>query len=227
MKPLRRPTREDELFGDLRRAVLKPQPREQHRNAMYLPCALAVPPLSSPIAHVRRSLPHLLFLGRKCAMVRGGKAVRSRTDYILGTDRSLFKNVVVRDPRYNSDHYMVMGLLRGGTAKAHDKYIVGIRKVPMQPLRRPTQEDELFGDLRRAVLKPQPREQHRNAWIPKEFFLPRWPPQWLHWDLPPSHDVLVMRLRRPAPKESHNHVVIRVIARVPDGHIPKETAVSP
>ena len=48
-------------------------------------------------------------------MVRRGKAVRSRTDYILGTDRSLFMNVAVRDPRHNSDHYMVMGLLRGGT----------------------------------------------------------------------------------------------------------------
>ena len=70
---------------------------------------------------------------RTWAMVRGGKAVRSRTDYILGTDRCLFTNVVARDPRYNSDHYMVMGLLRGGTAKAHDKYIVGRRKVPMQP----------------------------------------------------------------------------------------------
>ena len=89
-------------------------------------------------------------------------------DCILGTDRSLFRNVAVRDPRYNLDHYMVMGLLRGGTARAHDKYIVGRQKVPMQPLRRPTQEDELFGDLRRAVLKPQPREQHRNAWISEE-----------------------------------------------------------
>ena len=101
-------------------------------------------------------------------MVRGGKAVRSRTDYILGTDRSLFKNVAVRDPRYNSDHYMVMGLLRGGTARAHGKYIAGRRKIPMTPPRRPTQEDKLFGDLRRAVLKPQPREQHRNAWISEE-----------------------------------------------------------
>ena len=53
---------------------------------------------------------------RTWAIVRGGKAVRSRTDYILGTDRRLFTNVAVRDPRYNSDHYMVMGLLRGGTA---------------------------------------------------------------------------------------------------------------
>ena len=63
---------------------------------------------------------------------------------------------------------MVMGLLRGGTAKAHDKYIAGRRKVPMQLQRRPTREDELFGDLRRSVLKPQPREQHWNAWISEE-----------------------------------------------------------
>ena len=101
-------------------------------------------------------------------MVRGGKAVRSRTDYILGTDRRLFTNVAVRDPHYNSDHYMVMGLLRGGTAKAHEKYVVGGRKVPMQIQQRPTREDHLFGDLRRAVLKPQPREQHQNAWISEE-----------------------------------------------------------
>ena len=63
---------------------------------------------------------------------------------------------------------MVMGLLRGETAKAHDKYIAGRRKIPLKPPRRPTREDKLFGDLRRAVLKPQPREQHRNAWISEE-----------------------------------------------------------
>ena len=101
-------------------------------------------------------------------MVRGGEAVRSKTDYILGTDRRLFMNVSVRDPRYNSDHYMVMGVLRGGTEKANEKYIAGRRKVPMQVNRRPTREDELFGDLRRAMLKPQPREQQRNAWISEE-----------------------------------------------------------
>ena len=30
------------------------------------------------------------------------------------------------------------------------------------------QEDKLFGDLRRAVLKPKPRETHQNAWISEE-----------------------------------------------------------
>ena len=101
-------------------------------------------------------------------MGRGEKAVRSRTDYILGTDRSLFRNVAVRDPRHNSDHYMVMGLLRGGTVQEHVRYIAGLWRIPLNPPKRPTREDSLFGDLRRAVPKPQPREQHRNAWISEE-----------------------------------------------------------
>ena len=101
-------------------------------------------------------------------MVRGGKAIRSRTDYILGTDRSLFRNVAVRDPPYNSDHYMVVGLLRVGTVREHIRYIAGRRRIPLTPPKRPTQEDTLFQNLRRAVPKPQPREQHRNAWISEE-----------------------------------------------------------
>ena len=44
-------------------------------------------------------------------MRRKGQVVRSRTDYILGTDRRLFRNFSVRDPRHNSDHYMVLGCL--------------------------------------------------------------------------------------------------------------------
>ena len=105
---------------------------------------------------------------RTWAMVRGGKTVRSRTDYILGTDRSLFRNVAVREPRYNSDHYMVVGLLKGGTAREHIRYIAGRRRIPLEPPEQPTREDTLFRDMQRAVPKPQPREQHRNAWISKE-----------------------------------------------------------
>ena len=36
------------------------------------------------------------------------------------------------------------------------------------PPKEPTKEDELFGDLRRAVPKPHEREKHRNAWISDE-----------------------------------------------------------
>ena len=37
-------------------------------------------------------------------MVREGREVRSRTGYILGTDFSLFRNVVVWYPQRVSDH---------------------------------------------------------------------------------------------------------------------------
>ena len=63
---------------------------------------------------------------------------------------------------------MVMGLLRGGTVREHIRYIAGRRRIPLKPPKRPTREDSLFRDLRRAVPKPQPREQHRNAWISEE-----------------------------------------------------------
>ena len=102
------------------------------------------------------------------SMVREGKVIRSRTDYLLGTDRSLFRNVAVRDPRHNSDHYMVVIQLRGGSAREHVRYITGKRRLPLLPPKEPTREDNLFGDLRRAMPKPHEREKHRNAWISNE-----------------------------------------------------------
>ena len=91
---------------------------------------------------------------RTWSMVRAGKVIRSRTDYLLGTDRSLFRNVAVRYPRHNSDHYMVVGQLRRGKAREHVQYIKGRRRLPLLPPKEPTREDKLFGDLRRAVPKP-------------------------------------------------------------------------
>ena len=76
--------------------------------------------------------------------------------------------MAVRDPRYNSDQYMVVGLLRGGTTRDHIRYITGRRRIPLTPPKRPTREDTLFRDLQRAVPKPHSREQHRNARISDE-----------------------------------------------------------
>ena len=71
-------------------------------------------------------------------MVRERKVIRSQTDYLLGTDRSLFRKVTVRDPRHNSDHYMVVGHLRGGTAQEYVRYIKGQRRLPLLPPKEPT-----------------------------------------------------------------------------------------
>ena len=98
-------------------------------------------------------------------MVREGKVVRSRTDYLLWTDRSLFRNVSVRDPRHNTDHFMVVGFLRSAPEQEHARYIMGRRNMPLIPPKEPTREDGIFAALRRAVPKPHVRDRHKNAWI--------------------------------------------------------------
>ena len=43
-------------------------------------------------------------------MVWMGREVRSRTDYIMGMDLRIFSKMSVRDPRHNSDYYMIFVL---------------------------------------------------------------------------------------------------------------------
>ena len=87
---------------------------------------------------------------RTWSMVREGRVVRSRTKYLLGTDRSLFRNVSVRDPRHNTNHYMVVGHLRSATARDHARLIKGRRKMALKPPTEPMREDDLFEALRKA-----------------------------------------------------------------------------
>ena len=98
-------------------------------------------------------------------MLRNGREVRSRTDYILGADRRLFSNVAVRDPRHNSDHYMVLGCLTSAPLTEHKRYLGRRKRWPVRLPGEPTRTDQLFAALRRAVPKAQPREARRNAWI--------------------------------------------------------------
>ena len=98
-------------------------------------------------------------------MIRGGKEVWSRTDYIMGTDHSLFGNVSARDPRHNSDHYMVLGCLHSASLKEHTIYLGGRNNLPLFLLTEPTREDTIFAALRRAVTKPRAREARKNAWV--------------------------------------------------------------
>ena len=101
-------------------------------------------------------------------MVWEGKVVRSRMDYLLGTDRSLFRNVSIRDPRHNTDHVMVVGCLHSAPERKHTRYIMGRRKMPLRPPTEPTREDGIFAALRRAVPKPHARDRQKNAWISEE-----------------------------------------------------------
>ena len=103
--------------------------------------------------------------GREWSMVRLGREVRSQTDYILGTDRRLFRNLAIWDPRHNSDHYMVLGCLRSAPLREHTLYLWCLARLPLRPPTTPTRKDGLFVALRRAIPKPKSREARKNTWI--------------------------------------------------------------
>ena len=105
---------------------------------------------------------------RTCCMLQQGKEVRSWTDYIFGTDRRLFGNVSVRDPRQNSDHYMVLGCLPIASLTEHKRYVGGQKKLPLRPPTELTREYNAFAALRRAVPKARQREARRKEWISTE-----------------------------------------------------------
>ena len=103
-------------------------------------------------------------------MRRQGRAVRSQTYHILGSDCSIFQNVVVRDPRHNSDQFIAVGSLPGASPREHYNYL-GIRiRLPLHPpgLQMRTRADELFSELRRAVPKWDKRAARHKSWISAE-----------------------------------------------------------
>ena len=147
------------VAGDLNTTLDDP---ENDRRGTEIVAALTEAVLEDMTAHF---LPRRRRCGRERRtwnMVREGKVVRSRTDYILGKDRSLFWNVSVRDLRHNTDHFMVLGCLCSAPTREHDKYLTGRKKLPIQPLTEPTREDGIFATLRRAVPKPHKRERRTN-----------------------------------------------------------------
>ena len=94
------------VVGDLNKTLDDP---ESDRSGTEIASALMEAGLEDMAAHF---LPRWCRWGqerRRWSMAREGNVVRSRTEYILGTDRSVFWNFSVRDLRNNTNHYMVLG----------------------------------------------------------------------------------------------------------------------
>ena len=103
-------------------------------------------------------------------MLQKGREVRSRTEYIPGTDRRLFGNVSVRDPQHNSDHYMVLGCLPSASLTEQKWYLGGRKRWPVRLPAKPTRVEKLSAALRGAIPKAQPRAARQNAWISEEMW---------------------------------------------------------
>ena len=66
-------------------------------------------------------------------MVRLGREFWSWTDYILGVEFRLFRNVLIWDPMHNLDHYLILGYIRSSTLREHTKYLGRLMRIPHGP----------------------------------------------------------------------------------------------
>ena len=81
---------------------------------------------------------------RRWEMVRQGRVVRSRKDYILGYGRLIFQNVSVQDLMRNYDHFMVVGCLRGASLREQFCYLWRKIRHLLRPTGRQTRTREAF-----------------------------------------------------------------------------------
>ena len=86
------------LAGDFNVDIMAP---EGNRRAENIATDLATAGVEDMAQHFMPQRRRWSRDRRTWDMRRKGQVVRSRTDYILGTDRRLFKNVAVWDPRHN------------------------------------------------------------------------------------------------------------------------------
>jgi hypothetical protein len=101
---------------------------------------------------------------------RQGQTIRSRCDYILGTDRRTFKSVRISNPRhYTSDHYMIIATILRTTKREHKTYLNGRKKFPLQRPKYgpPPLADSLFDKV--MSYKPPPpkgsKPTKKPSWI--------------------------------------------------------------
>ena len=103
---------------------------EGDRRGEDIAAALATEGLEYMLAHFLPRRRPWCWAGRTWSILREGREVRSWTDYILETDRRLFGNVSVQDPRHNSDHYLVLSYLHSASLKEHTCYLGGRKNSP-------------------------------------------------------------------------------------------------
>ena len=95
-------------------------------------------------------------------MVPLAREVQYRMYYTLGKDCRIFRNVAIRDPRHNLDHYMVLECLHSYPLREHTEYLGRHMQPPLRPPTTPAREEGLFAALRRSIQKPKAREARKT-----------------------------------------------------------------
>ena len=75
--------------------------------------------------------------------------------------------MTVREPRYKSDHIMVIGCLNGAYLREYSRYFGRRTCFLLQPSNRKTRKwvEKIFAELRHAVPKPDKQAACHNSWI--------------------------------------------------------------
>ena len=104
---------------------------------------------------------------------RGEKRVISRCDYILATNKTDFRTLRIRDPRgFDTDHRMVIGVIRTGSRHEHKRYIKGRSKFEWKNhtgngtgTEEVARIDALFDELVDLIKKPTIVDGRDSSWI--------------------------------------------------------------
>jgi hypothetical protein len=106
------------LLGDINVDLRTQTPDNRDTEIMALLATLGLEDMAAHFIQ-RKKFRH----GNTWQMERDGTTLQSQCDYILGTDRRIFKYISIKDPFYNSDHFMVTGGIRSAPKIDNIKYL--------------------------------------------------------------------------------------------------------
>ena len=100
------------------------------------------------------------------SMRREGRSVFSRCDYILTTDPADFRALWIKNPRFDSDHRMLVGILRAESKRQHRRYVLKRTKYTL-PVRSEDKNraDILMEELAELIEKPASIDHRYESWI--------------------------------------------------------------
>jgi hypothetical protein len=149
------------LLGDLNANLADPvQPREHEIAAV-----LASQGLEDMMGHFAAT--RCYRAGYTWKQSRQGVLVTSRCDYLLGVDRRAFSKVCLKDPRFDSDHFMILGVLRGAPLKVNQRYLRGRQRFPIRNLTRPLNKAAtVFEELKLSVERGERKQGVKSRGFP-------------------------------------------------------------
>jgi hypothetical protein len=153
------------LMGDLNVDLYGTSPDDRATEIIALVASLGLEDMSSHFLQ-RKGYCH----GDTWHMLRNGQLISSRCDYILATDRKYFKYAGLREPRYNTDHLMVMGEIITATRRENFAYLRGHKRFPLKRNKNTTTmsiADVMFSEFRSLIdtRDDQPAWKSREPWI--------------------------------------------------------------